>query len=94
MKYARIWSTRLATCGVYGFTCAPRLLMNVCDVREIIVVATAIPMLPPIFRIRLNRLVALPISSLRIASMVIVVSGTNSIAMNSPWKNCGKNRSQ
>ena len=57
-------------------------------------VAAAIPKLPPRLRIRLNMLVALPISSLGMGSMVAVVSGTNSIASAAPWMNCGQKMSQ
>ena len=52
------------------------------------------PMLPPMLRIRLNRLVALPIRSRGIGSMLMVVSGTNSIERPNPWKNCGQKKSQ
>ena len=55
---------------------------------------TAIPMLPPRFRIRLNRLVALPMRSRGIGSMLIVVSGTKSADKPRPWKNCGQKMSQ
>ena len=48
------------------------------------VVTLAIPMLAPMFRIRLNRLVALPISLLGMGSLVIVVSGTNRNPMADP----------
>ena len=54
----------------------------------------AIPMLPPMLRIRLNMLVALPISSLGMGSMVAVVSGTKSIASAVPCTNCGQKMSQ
>ena len=54
----------------------------------------AMPMLPPRFRIRLNRLVALPIRSRGIRSMLIVVSGTKIADSPSPWKNCGQKTSQ
>ena len=54
----------------------------------------AMPMLPPRFRIRLNRLVAFPIRSRGIGSMLIVVNGTNSAESPSPWKNCGQKMSQ
>ena len=52
------------------------------------------PTLPPMLRIRLNRLVALPIRSRGIGSMLIVVSGTKSSDSPSPWKNCGQKMSQ
>lgn len=55
---------------------------------------TAMPMLPPRLRIRLNRLVAFPMRSSGIGSMLIVVSGTNSADSPSPWKNCGQKMSQ
>ncbi len=51
-------------------------------------------MLPPRLRIRLNMLVALPISSLGMGSMVAVVSGTNSSASDAPCMNCGQKISQ
>ena len=54
----------------------------------------AMPMLPPRLRIRLNRLVALPIRSRGIGSMLIVVSGTNSTESPSPCRNCGQKMSQ
>ena len=52
------------------------------------------PKLPPRLRIRLKMLVALPISSLGMGSMVAVVSGTNSSASDGPWMNCGQKMSQ
>ena len=52
------------------------------------------PMLPPMLRIRLNRLVALPIRSRGIASIATVVSGTNSSDMPTPWSSCGQKMSQ
>ena len=45
-------------------------------------------------RIRLKMLVALPIASRGIGSMVIVVSGTNSSASATPWMSCGQKMSQ
>ena len=68
--------------------------MCCCCRRARSVVATAMPMLPPMLRIRLKMLVALPISSRGIGSMVIVVSGTNSSARPTPWMNCGQKMSQ
>ena len=59
-----------------------------------IVPVTAMPMLPPMLRIRLNRLVALPIRSRGIASIDTVVSGTKSSAMPAPCRNCGQKMSQ
>ena len=52
------------------------------------------PMLPPMLRIRLKRLVALPIFSRGIASIEIVVSGTNSSDMPTPCSSCGQKMSQ
>jgi len=52
-----------------------------------IVPVAAIPTLPPMFLIRLNRLVALPIRWGGIAFMATVVNGTNSSAMPEPWRN-------
>ena len=52
-----------------------------CDRRASMVPVAAMPMLPPRFRIRLNRLVALPIRSGLIESIVTVVSGTKSSAI-------------
>ncbi len=54
------------------------------DWRDEIVVTLAMPMLAPILRIRLNRLVALPICSLGMGPLVMVVSGTNSSPMDAP----------
>ena len=42
------------------------------------------PMLPPMLRIRLKRLVALPIRSRGIGSIETVVNGTNSSDMPTP----------
>ena len=56
--------------------------------------AAAIPMLPPMLRIRLKMLVALPMFSRGIGSMVMVVSGTNSRPRLMPWMNCGQKMSQ
>jgi hypothetical protein len=39
---------------------------------------------------RLKMLVAFPIDSLEIGSIVIVVRGTKSIAKPAPWINCGQ----
>ncbi len=52
------------------------------------------PTLPPMFRIRLNRLVAAPMDSGRIRSTVTVVSGTNRSPNPTPWMNCGQKKSQ
>ena len=62
----------------YGSTCAPKTLKYSCCLRASSVPVVAMPMLPPRLRIRLNRLVAFPIRSRGIGSMLIVVSGTNS----------------
>ena len=52
--------------------------MNVPLLRaELIVSTVEMPTLAPMFRIRLKRLVALPMRSLGIGSLVTVVSGTN-----------------
>jgi len=52
------------------------------------------PTLPPMFRIRLNRLVALPIRWGEIVAMDTVVNGTNNSAMPAPCRNCGQKISQ
>ena len=70
------------------------MLMYSCCLRARSVPVTAMPTLPPRFRIRLNRLVAFPIRSRGIGSMLIVVNGTNSAESPSPWKNCGQKMSQ
>ena len=62
--------------------------------RASIVPVIAMPMLPPMLRIRLNRLVALPIRSRGIASIETVVSGTKSSDMPTPWSSCGQKMSQ
>ena len=49
---------------------------------------------PPMFRIRLKRLVALPIFSREIGSIVMVVSGTKMNGSPIPWMNCGQKMSQ
>ena len=59
-----------------------------------IVPVTAMPMLPPMLRIRLNRLVALPIRSRGIVAIDTVVSGTNSSDRPAPCSNCGQKMSQ
>jgi hypothetical protein len=51
-------------------------------------------MLPPMLRIRLKMLVALPMFSRGIGPIVIVVSGTNSRPRPRPWMNCGQKMSQ
>ena len=56
--------------------------------------AVAIPILPPMLRMRLKRLVAFPISRLEIPSMVMVVKGTNNRLMEMPCMNCGQKKSQ
>ena len=56
--------------------------------------ATAMPRLPPMLRMRLKMLVALPIDSRGMGSMVIVVSGTKSRASEMPCTNCGQKTSQ
>ena len=58
--------------------------MVACCCRASIVPVIAMPMLPPMLRIRLNRLVALPICSRGIGSIATVVSGTNSSDMPTP----------
>jgi hypothetical protein len=68
--------------------------MLACARRESMVVESAMPTLPPMFRIRLKRLVALPIVSLGIGSMVMVVRGTKMRPSDMPWMNCGQNTSQ
>ena len=78
----------------YGVTCAPRTAVIDCWRRASIVPVVAMPTLPPMLRIRLNRLVALPIRSRGIASIVTVVSGTNRSDMPTPWMSCGQKMSQ
>ena len=56
--------------------------------------AAAIPMLPPMLRMRLKMLVALPMVSLGIGSMLMVVRGTKSSPSEMPWMNCGQKMSQ
>ena len=68
--------------------------MYACCLRASSVPVTAMPTLPPRLRIRLNRLVALPIRSRGMGSMLIVVSGTKSADSPRPWKNCGQKMSQ
>ena len=71
-------------CKFSMLTCSPsRCVWNCCR-RNRNVVAAAIPKPPPRLRIRLNMLVALPISSFGMGSIVAVVSGTNSIASAAP----------
>ena len=80
--------------GSYGVTCSPSRLNEVCWVRARSVVESAIPKLPPMFLMKLYKLVALPISSRGMESMVVVVSGTNRRARQMPCQNCGQKMSQ
>ena len=75
-------------------TFAPSMFVVAWWCRASIVPVVAMPMLPPMLRIRLNRLVALPIRSRGIGSIVTVVSGTKSSDMPAPWINCGQKMSQ
>ena len=58
------------------------------------VAVIAMPTLPPMFRIRLKRLVAKPIRSCEIVAIDTVVSGTKSSASPAPWSSCGQKMSQ
>ena len=75
-------------------TFAPSITVVARLLRASIVPVIAMPMLPPMFRIRLNRLVALPIFSRGIGSMATVVSGTKSSDMPAPCISCGQKMSQ
>src|SRR5262249_58218571 len=68
----------------YIVTCEPRVDVVACEWRASMVPVTAMPTLPPIFRIKLNRLVAFPIRSRGIGSMETGVSGTNRSDMPTP----------
>ena len=73
---------------------SPSTAATVCRWRVSIVPVTAMPTLPPMLRIRLNRLVALPIRCGAIGCIVTVVSGTNVSAMPAPCSSCGQKMSQ
>src|SRR5712671_5020682 len=75
-------------------TFADKVLVWTWAWRDEIVVTLAMPILAPMLRIRLNRLVALPICSLGMRPLVMVVSGTNSSPMDMPCKSCGQKMSQ
>ena len=94
MKAALSCAKRATADASYIVTFAPRSAVFACELRASIVPVMAMPMLPPMLRIRLKRLVALPIVSRGIASIATIVSGTNSIDMPMPCMSCGQKTSQ
>ena len=94
MNARRAFSSMIRVPRLYGFTCAPKMCVYVWRRRATRVVTVAMPPLPPIFRIKLKILVALPIRSLGMGSIVAVVSGTNSSASEVPSMNWGQKTSQ
>ena len=94
MNPARSCRNMFCDVGSYALMFSPSVAVTRCWLRAIIVPVVAIPMLPPMLRIRLNRLVALPIFSRGIGSIDTVVSGTKSSASPTPWTSCGQKMSQ
>ena len=73
---------------------SPRTVATVWRWRVNIVPVTAMPTLPPMFLMRLNRLAAFPIRCGSMACIVAVVSGTKVSAMPVPCSSCGQKMSQ
>src|SRR5207248_2704950 len=80
--------------GLSAVTCCPRLLMCTCSCLVRMVVTDAMPMLAPMLRMRLNRLVALPIFSLGIGSFVSVVNGMKISPIAEPCRISGQKKFQ